>query len=90
MPLGTHGAGRHDVASHPLSVGLRTLGYAGPGRVADEREIGEIQARGAEMGHSYWRNAEATTARWQDGWLLTGDQGYLAESGVHSQITSLK
>ena len=56
-------------------------------KVADEtgtpvpvREIGEIMSRGEHTMVGYWRNPELTTARYQDGWIRTGDMGYFDEN----------
>ena len=43
-----------------------------------EREIGEVIIRGPSVTRGYFGDPEATTSTWQDGWLFTGDLGYLA------------
>ena len=43
-----------------------------------EREIGEIALRGDTVMHGYLPDAEGEVVRRPDGWLLTGDLGYLA------------
>jgi len=48
------------------------------GMILPEREIGEVIVRGPSVTRGYFRNSEATAATWQDGWLRTGDLGYLA------------
>ncbi|HET8881056.1 MAG TPA: long-chain fatty acid--CoA ligase [Solimonas sp.] len=43
--------------------------------------VGEIAVRGPGMMQGYWNAAEQTAATLRDGWLLTGDGGYLDEDG---------
>jgi len=48
-----------------------------------EREVGEIWTRGPSVTHGYFGNAEATAAAWTDGWLHTGDLGYIAAGNLY-------
>ena len=76
-----------DVDAH----GLACLGAPVPGTdvtiVRGEREagtgvIGEIVVRGPSLTHGYHLNDEATRAlQWRDGYVRTGDTGYIDASG---------
>lgn len=42
---------------------------------------GEIVIRGGNVMHGYWKNEKATNEAIKDGWLYTGDMGYMSEDG---------
>ena len=44
-------------------------------------EKGEIVCRGENVMKGYWKNDRATAETIKDGWLFTGDMGYLDEDG---------
>lgn len=44
-------------------------------------EVGEVAARGDNTMVGYWKNPELTAQRVVDGWVRTGDMGYLDEEG---------
>lgn len=44
-------------------------------------QVGEILVRGAHTSTEYWRNAQATAETYREGWLSTGDRGYLDSDG---------
>jgi acyl-CoA synthetase (AMP-forming)/AMP-acid ligase II len=70
---------------------LRSVGRALPDtelRIVDERdttlpagEVGEIVARGPQLMRGYWRRPEETAEALRDGWLYTGDVGFLDPDG---------
>jgi acyl-CoA synthetase (AMP-forming)/AMP-acid ligase II len=69
-----------------------SVGHALPGhelRIVDstgiptaERSVGEVELSGPSMMLGYYRNREATAEVIRDGWLHTGDLGYLAEGDL--------
>ena len=44
-----------------------------------DHQIGKVWCRGTSVMHSYFRNEEATNECLVDGWLDTGDMGYMAD-----------
>lgn len=44
-------------------------------------EIGEIAIKGPQVMKGYWNRQEETEEVFRDGWLLTGDLGYMDEDG---------
>ncbi len=83
------------IAAHQTIEGIRsgwaTVGHAAlytEVRVADEQGQpaavgveGEVLLRGANLASHYWRDESATREVFQDGWLHTGDLGYLDQNG---------
>ena len=53
------------------------------GRVLADREIGKVWTSGPSIMHSYFRDPEATDACLIDGWLDTGDMGYLVDGYLY-------
>jgi fatty-acyl-CoA synthase len=53
------------------------------GMALAEREIGEVSVLGPSVARGYFRNPEATAETWRDGWLRTGDLGYLADGELY-------
>lgn len=44
-------------------------------------EVGELCIRGPQVMKGYWNRPEETEQTLRDGWLLTGDMGYMDENG---------
>ncbi len=48
------------------------------GQHLGERQVGQIITRGPSVTAGYFQNPAATAEGWKDGWLQTGDLGYIA------------
>lgn len=77
---------REDYPRKPNSVGvpmtfseLRILGD--DGRELPPGEVGEIAGRGPLMTPGYYKRPDLTAEAIRDGWLLSGDLGYVDEDG---------
>jgi fatty-acyl-CoA synthase len=80
----------------PIEAAYRLRGTAGrpvphcrvriaadDGSPAKDGEEGEVLVQGPTVMPEYWRNAEATSQAFhEDGWLRTGDAGYLDDEGM--------
>jgi acyl-CoA synthetase (AMP-forming)/AMP-acid ligase II len=77
---------REDFERYPGSVGCPPPGYEI--RIVDDAghdlgagEIGEIVGRGPALSSGYYGQEELTRASFRDGWLYSGDLGYLDADG---------
>ena len=67
-------------ASGRVQPGVRVRIVDDAGREAPLGEPGEIQVKSALVTAGYWNNPDATAAAFRDGWLCTGDIGFLDEN----------
>jgi acyl-CoA synthetase (AMP-forming)/AMP-acid ligase II len=96
MLLGGYGLteGGSNVVTMPPGKALEKLGSVGQPmagvtlRIIDEAghelpagEVGEVTLRVPSGQRSYYNDPDATAATWQDGWVHTGDLGYLDDDG---------
>ncbi len=70
------------------STEMRIVNTAG--KVADLRETGEIYAKGPQIMKGYWQRPEATAEVIKDGWLSTGDIGFMTEDGFFQIVDRKK
>ena len=80
---------------------LGTIGMPVPStdvRIVDEQgqplltgadQVGEIQAKGPQVMKGYWQRPEETAIVFKDGWLCTGDMGFMHADG-YFQIVDRK
>jgi len=69
---------------------VRICGPAG--EVLPPEAVGEIQIRSTSLMKEYWRNPEATRETMSDGWLKTGDAGFMDEDGylyIHDRVKDM-
>ncbi|UTV30903.1 AMP-binding protein [Photobacterium atrarenae] len=73
----------YSTLNHPFrSEKIGTVGNAGPGIELKIAEDDEILVRGAGMFSGYYKNEEASKAAFnEEGWLHTGDIGFLDDEG---------
>jgi long-chain acyl-CoA synthetase len=83
------------VDTDALSVGVPML--TAQVRVVDESgtelpagELGELAVRGPQVVPGYWHNEPETADVLRDGWLLTGDVGYVDDDGWYYLVDRKK
>lgn len=62
-------------------IELQVVSLDDPSEVLGPGETGELRVRGKNVTPGYWNRPEETAAAFADGYLLTGDVGYMAEDG---------
>jgi fatty-acyl-CoA synthase len=88
LAKGGNGAASADAGREIVSCGRPFPGHEvaivdEQGQRLGEREIGEIITRGPSIGPGYFEEPELTAASFKDGWLHTGDLGYVADGEVY-------
>jgi long-chain acyl-CoA synthetase len=68
-------------AQGPGSVKLHTVGKPFPGVEIRIDDKGEILVKGDNVFDGYYQNPDATAETLEDGWLHTGDAGFLEDDG---------
>lgn len=76
-----------DYLRHPDSIGVPVVTHKV--KIMNEEgtqemprgEIGEIWMYGPQIVKSYWNNPEATAKSMGDGWMRSGDLGFMDEEG---------
>ncbi|MET0390303.1 MAG: fatty acyl-AMP ligase [Polyangiales bacterium] len=77
----------------PAALEIVSCGRAFPGHAVEiideqgqtlpERRVGQIITRGPSVTSGYYENPTATAQAWHDGWLHTGDLGYIADGCLY-------
>ena len=80
--ISSNSASRHKLGSSGVLVNNMDLKICDDdGNELPVNQKGEIVIRGENVMHGYWKNEAATRESIKDGWLYTGDMGYLSEDG---------
>jgi len=78
--ISSNSVARHKLGSSGYlvkNIELKILDEKGNELPAGQK--GEIVIRGGNVMHGYWKNESATREALKDGWLHTGDMGYISE-----------
>ncbi len=80
--ISSNSTGRHQLGSSGVLVNNMDLKICDDeGKELPLGQKGEIVIKGGNVMYGYWKNEAATRETIKDGWLYTGDMGYMTESG---------
>ncbi len=80
--ISSNSSSRHRLGSSGVLVNNMDLKICDEdGKELPVGEKGEIVIRGGNVMHGYWKNEAATLDTIKDGWLHTGDMGYMTNDG---------
>ncbi|HPJ58817.1 MAG TPA: AMP-binding protein [Bacteroidales bacterium] len=80
--ISSNSAARHKLGSSGVLVNNMDLKICDDdGKELPVGEKGEIVIRGGNVMYGYWKNESATKDTIKDGWLHTGDMGYMSPDG---------
>lgn len=80
--ISANSTSRHKLGSSGVLVNNMDLKICDDdGNEVPTGQKGEIVIRGGNVMHGYWKNESATKETIKDGWLFTGDMGYLTVDG---------
>jgi acyl-CoA synthetase (AMP-forming)/AMP-acid ligase II len=88
--------GEHQAGSPRLRSAGRAVPHAEVGIVGEDGaplpagEVGQIVARGGHVMLGYWNKPDETAAALRDGWMQTGDAGYLDADGYLYVVDRVK
>lgn len=78
-----HGERGREVVSVGRAVEGHELRIRHEGATVAERVVGEIQLRGPAIMREYFGDAEATGQTFEEGWLRTGDLGFIEDGELY-------
>lgn len=82
--ISSNSLSRHVLGSSGYLVNNMELKiYDDKGESLPEGQKGEIVIRGGNVMHGYWKNETATAEALRDGWLYTGDMGYMSNGFLY-------
>lgn len=70
--------------------GLEMRIVAPSGRACSVGEVGEVRFRGSGLTQGYWHDEAQTAALYADGWLCSGDLGFVDQDGYLTIVDRMK